>query len=76
MRTASTSRCRVTPGSPYATLAEAEGRTLEEEVEALYAGEPGVTLHRLNLPEHMHRTINIAMAASMMTVVVLAILLQ
>jgi threonine/homoserine/homoserine lactone efflux protein len=36
----------------------------------------GVTLHRLDLPEKVHRGINIGMAASMMTVVILAILLQ
>lgn len=36
----------------------------------------GVTLHRLNLSERMHRVINVAMAASMMTVVMLAIALQ
>lgn len=36
----------------------------------------GVTLHRLNLSERAHRAINIAMAASMITVVILAIALN
>lgn len=36
----------------------------------------GVTLHRLNLSDGAQRAINIAMAASMMIVVVLAIILQ
>ena len=36
----------------------------------------GVVLHRLNLSEGTHRVINIAMAASMMTVVIIAIALQ
>ena len=36
----------------------------------------GVTLHQLNLSGKAHRIINIAMAASMMTVVILAIVLQ
>lgn len=36
----------------------------------------GVSLHRLDLSQHAHRTINIAMALSMMTVVILAVLSQ
>ncbi len=36
----------------------------------------GVVLHRLDLSERTHRAINVAMAASMMTVVVLAVILQ
>lgn len=36
----------------------------------------GVTLHRLDLTDRTHRAINFAMAASMMTVVVLAVVLQ
>ncbi len=36
----------------------------------------GVTIHRLDLSERVHRIINIAMAVSMMTVVVLAVVLQ
>ena len=36
----------------------------------------GVSLHRLNLPDRTRRAINIAMAASMMTVVILAVLLK
>ena len=36
----------------------------------------GVTVHRLDLSPRMQRTINIGMAASMMTVVILALVLQ
>jgi len=36
----------------------------------------GVTLHRLNLSEQTHRAINVAMATSMMLVVILAVVLR
>lgn len=36
----------------------------------------GVTLRRLDLSDHAHRAINIGMAASMMTVVILALVLR